>query len=107
MPKIIRSRWAFFILFPDDGYQEAVLKETVLMLIEDQNMKGWLLGGKLESVVANPQFRLGPLAEKSRELLAKEKVAVVFGLLDIGLRKSVRRSSRNQWSPLLPGAVRR
>jgi len=68
---------------------EAVLKDTVLMLIEDQNRKGGLLGRKLESVVANPNSDWDLFAEKSRELLAKERVAVVFGCWTSASRKSV------------------
>src|SRR3981189_1411250 len=68
---------------------EAVLKDTVLMLIEDQNRKGGLLGRKLESVVVNPNSDWDLFAEKSRELLAKEKVAVVFGCWTSAARKSV------------------
>src|SRR5882757_4346900 len=68
---------------------EAVLKDTVLMLIDDQNRKGGLLGRKLESVVVNPNSDWDLFAEKSRELLAKEKVAVVFGCWTSASRKSV------------------
>src|ERR1700726_3945757 len=68
---------------------ERVLKDTVLMLIEDQNKKGGLLGRKLESVVVNPNSDWDLFAEKSRELLAKEKVAVVFGCWTSASRKSV------------------
>jgi len=68
---------------------EAVLKDAVLMLIDDQNRKGGLLGRKLESVVVNPNSDWDLFAEKSRELLAKEKVAVVFGCWTSASRKSV------------------
>ena len=68
---------------------EAVLKDTVLMLIDDQNRKSGLLGRKLESVVVNPNSDWDLFAEKSRELLAKEKVAVVFGCWTSASRKSV------------------
>ena len=68
---------------------EAVLKDTVLMLIEDQNRKGGLLGRKLESGVVNPNSDWDLFAEKSRELLAKEKVSVVFGCWTSASRKSV------------------
>jgi len=33
---------------------ESVLKDTVLMLIEDQNKKGGVLGRKLEPVIVDP-----------------------------------------------------
>src|SRR3954471_4500438 len=58
---------------------EAVLKDTVLMLIADQNRKGGLLGKELEPVVADPASDWDAFAEKAAELLISEKVAVVFG----------------------------
>jgi urea transport system substrate-binding protein len=58
---------------------ESVLKDTVLMLIADQNKKGGLLGRKLEPIVVDPASDWDVFAEKARELLTKEKVAVVFG----------------------------
>jgi urea transport system substrate-binding protein len=58
---------------------EAVLKDTVLMLIADQNKKGGLLGKKLEPVIADPASDWDTFAEKAGELLTSGKVAVVFG----------------------------
>jgi len=58
---------------------ESVLKDTVLMLIADQNKKGGLLGKKLEPVVVDPASDWDAFAEKARELLTRGKVAVVFG----------------------------
>ncbi|GIX21866.1 MAG: urea ABC transporter substrate-binding protein [Gammaproteobacteria bacterium] len=68
---------------------ETTLKDTVLMLIEEQNKKGGLLGKKLEPVVVDPASNWPLFAEKARELLAKEKVAVVFGCWTSVSRKSV------------------
>jgi len=68
---------------------ESVLKDTVLMLIADQNKKGGLLGRKLEPVVVDPASDWDAFAEKARELLTKEKVAVVFGCWTSASRKSV------------------
>lgn len=68
---------------------EAVLKDTVLMLIADQNDKGGLLGRKLEPVVVDPASDWGLFAEKARDLLTKEKIAVVFGCWTSASRKSV------------------
>jgi urea transport system substrate-binding protein len=68
---------------------EAVLKDTVLMLIADQNKKGGLLGRKLEPVVVDPASDWDLFAEKARELLTTEKVAVVFGCWTSASRKSV------------------
>src|SRR5258707_4447972 len=58
---------------------ETTLKDTVLMMIEDQNKKGGLLGKKLEAVVVDPASNWPLFAEKARELISKAKVAVVFG----------------------------
>lgn len=68
---------------------EAVLKDTVLMLIEDQNRKGGLLGRKLEPVVVDPASDWDMFAEKARELLAGDKAAVVFGCWTSASRKAV------------------
>ncbi|MBV9529685.1 MAG: transporter substrate-binding protein, partial [Bradyrhizobium sp.] len=68
---------------------ESVLKDTVLMLIEDQNRKGGLLGRKLEPIIVDPASNWDVFAEKARDLLAKEKVAVVFGCWTSASRKSV------------------
>ena len=62
---------------------ETALKDTVLMLIEDQNRKGGLLGRKLEPVVVNPNSDWDLFAEKSRELLTKENVARAFFTLGL------------------------
>lgn len=58
---------------------EAVLKDTVLMLIADQNKKGGLLGKQLEPAVVDPASDWDMFAEKAGELLTLNKVAVVFG----------------------------
>jgi urea transport system substrate-binding protein len=68
---------------------EAVLKDTVLMLIADQNKKGGLLGRKLEPVIVDPASDWDLFAKKARELLSKEKVAVVFGCWTSASRKAV------------------
>jgi urea transport system substrate-binding protein len=68
---------------------ETVLKDMVLMLIEDQNRKGGLLGRKLEPIVVDPASDWNMFAEKARDLLTKEKVAVVFGCWTSASRKSV------------------
>src|SRR4030095_10175650 len=60
-----------------------------LMLVEEQNKKGGLLGKKLEAVVVDPASNWPLFAEKARELLQKDKVAVVFGCWTSGSRKSV------------------
>jgi urea transport system substrate-binding protein len=68
---------------------ESVLKDTVLMLIVDQNKKGGLLGRKLEPVIVDPASNWDLFAEKARDLLTTEKVAVVFGCWTSASRKSV------------------
>jgi urea transport system substrate-binding protein len=68
---------------------ETTLKDTVLMLIDEQNRKGGLLGKKLEAVVVDPASNWPLFAEKARELLQKDKVAVVFGCWTSVSRKSV------------------
>ena len=68
---------------------ETTLKDTVLMLVEDQNKKGGLLGKKLEAVVVDPASNWPLFAEKAKELLEKEKVDVIFGCWTSVSRKSV------------------
>lgn len=68
---------------------ETTLKDTMLMLIEEQNKKGGLLGKKLESVVVDPASNWPLFAEKTRELLEKDKVDAIFGCWTSVSRKSV------------------
>ena len=68
---------------------ETTLKDVMLMLIDEQNKKGGLLGKKLEPVVVDPASNWPLFAEKARELLSKDKVAAVFGCWTSVSRKSV------------------
>ena len=68
---------------------ETTLKDTVLMLVEEQNKKGGVLGKKLEAVVVDPASNWPLFAEKARELLEVKKVDVVFGNWTSVSRKSV------------------
>ena len=68
---------------------ETTLKDTVLMMIEEQNKKGGLLGKKLEAVVVDPASNWPLFAEKARELIEVHDVAVVFGCWTSVSRKSV------------------
>ncbi|WP_041446935.1 urea ABC transporter substrate-binding protein [Thiocystis violascens] len=68
---------------------ETTLKDTILMLVDEQNKKGGLLGKKLEAVVVDPASNWPLFAEKARELLEKDKVAAVFGCWTSVSRKSV------------------
>ena len=68
---------------------ESTLKDTILMMIADQNKKGGVLGKKLVPVVVDPASNWPLFAEKAQELLEKDKVAVVFGCWTSVSRKSV------------------
>jgi urea transport system substrate-binding protein len=68
---------------------ESVLKDTVLMAIDDINAKGGLLGKKLEPVVVDPASNWPLFAEKTKQLLTQDKVAVIFGCWTSVSRKSV------------------
>ena len=67
---------------------ETTLKDTMLMLIEEQNKKGGILGKKLEPVVVDPASNWPLFAEKARELLTVQKVDVLFGCWTSVSRKS-------------------
>jgi urea transport system substrate-binding protein len=68
---------------------ETTLKDVMLMLIDEQNKKGGVLGKKLEAVVVDPASNWPLFAEKARELISQDKVAVVFGCWTSVSRKSV------------------
>jgi len=68
---------------------ETTLKDTVLMMVEEQNKKGGLLGKKLEAVVVDPASNWPLFAEKTRELISQKKVDVIFGCWTSVSRKSV------------------
>ncbi len=68
---------------------ETTLKDTVLMMVEEQNKKGGLLGKKLEAVVVDPASNWPLFAEKAKQLLEKDKVDVIFGCWTSVSRKSV------------------
>src|SRR5436190_12115694 len=68
---------------------ETTLKDAMLMLIEQQNAKGGLLGKKLEAVVVDPASNWPLFAEKARELISVDKVAATFGCWTSVSRKSV------------------
>ena len=86
---------------------ETTLKDVMLMLIEEQNKEGGVLGKKLEAVVVDPASNWPLFAEKARELLTKDKVAATFGCWtsvqpQVGAA-GVRGAERH---PVLPRAVR-
>ena len=68
---------------------ETTLKDAMLMLIEEQNKKGGLLGKKLEAVVVDPASDWPLFAEKARELIEVNGVDAVFGCWTSVSRKSV------------------
>ena len=68
---------------------ETTLKDTMLMLIDEQNAKGGVLGKQLEAVVVDPASDWPLFAEKARELISVEGVDVMFGCWTSVSRKSV------------------
>lgn len=68
---------------------ETTLKDTMMMLIDEQNKAGGLLGKKLEAVVVDPASNWPLFAEKARELIEKKDVDAVFGCWTSVSRKSV------------------
>eukprot|EP01012_Entosiphon_sulcatum_P020670 TRINITY_DN2556_c0_g2_i7.p1 TRINITY_DN2556_c0_g2~~TRINITY_DN2556_c0_g2_i7.p1 ORF type:complete len:432 (+),score=102.30 TRINITY_DN2556_c0_g2_i7:81-1376(+) len=68
---------------------ETTLKDVMLMLIDEQNKKGGVLGKKLEAVVVDPASNWPLFAEKARELISVNKVSAVFGCWTSVSRKSV------------------
>lgn len=68
---------------------ETVLKDTALMAIEEINAKGGVMGKKLEPVVVDPASNWPLFAEKTKQLLGQDKVAVIFGCWTSVSRKSV------------------
>src|SRR5574338_1461553 len=68
---------------------ETSLKDVALMTIDEINAKGGVLGKKLEPVVVDPASNWPLFAEKARQLLTQDKVAVVFGGWTSVSRKSV------------------
>src|SRR3954464_14329305 len=68
---------------------ETTLKDTIMMMVDDLNKKGGLLGRPVEAVVVDPASNWPLFAEKARELIQKDKVAAVFGCWTSSSRKSV------------------
>jgi urea transport system substrate-binding protein len=58
---------------------ETALKETALMTIAEINASGGVMGRPLEPVVVDPASNWPLFAEKARQLITQDKVAVVFG----------------------------
>lgn len=56
----------------------AMLKDIIVMLIEEQNRKGGLLERKLEAVAVSPTSLPQAQAEAAQELLNRDHVSVIF-----------------------------
>ena len=68
---------------------ETTLKDTMLMLIEQQNAKGGLLGCQIEAVVVDPASDWPLFAQMARELITDHEVDAIFGAWTSVSRKSV------------------
>ena len=68
---------------------EVSLRDVVLMAVEEINAKGGVMGKKIEPVVVDPASNWDLFAEKAKQLLLQDKVAVTFGCWTSVSRKSV------------------
>jgi urea transport system substrate-binding protein len=68
---------------------ETTLKDVMLMLVEEQNKKGGVLGRRIEPVVVDPASNWPLFAERARELISVQRVSAVFGCWTSVSRKSV------------------
>ncbi len=68
---------------------ETVLKDVALMTFDEINAHGGVMGKKIEPVVVDPASNWPLFAEKARQLITQDKVAVVFGCWTSVSRKSV------------------
>jgi urea transport system substrate-binding protein len=68
---------------------EVSLRDVVLMAVEEINAKGGVLGRKLQPIVVDPASNWDLFAEKAKQLLLQDKVAVTFGCWTSVSRKSV------------------
>jgi ABC-type branched-subunit amino acid transport system substrate-binding protein len=75
---------------------ETTPKDVMLMLIDEQNKKGGVLGKKLEAVVVDPASNWPLFAEKAKELVEKDKVSAVFGCWTSVSRKWVKAVEKAQ-----------
>lgn len=68
---------------------ETSLKDVVLMAVEEINAAGGVMGKQIEPVVVDPASDWDLFAEKAKDLITKDEVAVVFGCWTSVSRKSV------------------
>src|SRR5687768_6953495 len=79
---------------------ETVLKDVALMAIEEINAKGGVMGMKIEPVVVDPASNWPLFAEKARQLITQDKVAVTFGCwTSRSEERRVGKECRSRWSP--------
>jgi urea transport system substrate-binding protein len=69
---------------------EGALKDSLLMFVAEQNQRGGLLGRPLEAVIVDPASNWPLYAEKARQLIEREKVAVIFGCWTSASRRAVK-----------------
>ena len=67
---------------------ETSLRDVVLMAVDEINKKGGVLGEKIEPVVVDPASDWPLFAEKAKQLILEDKVAVTFGCCTSVSRKS-------------------
>src|ERR1043166_2777061 len=68
---------------------EVSLRDVVLMAVDEINAKGGVMGRQIKPVVVDPASNWDLFAEKAKQLLLQDKVAVVFGCWTSVSRKSV------------------
>ncbi len=68
---------------------ETSLRDVVLMAVEEINNKGGILGEKIDPIVVDPASNWPLFAEKAKQLITQDKVAVTFGCWTSVSRKSV------------------
>jgi len=68
---------------------EVSLRDVCMMAFEEINAKGGVMGKKIEPVVVDPASNWDLFAEKAKQLLLQDKVAVTFGCWTSVSRKSV------------------
>jgi urea transport system substrate-binding protein len=69
---------------------ETHLRDALLVMIDQQNERGGLLGRPLEALVIDPASNWPLYAEKARQLIEREHVAVIFGCWTSASRKAVK-----------------
>jgi urea transport system substrate-binding protein len=68
---------------------ERPLQELLVMMVEQQNARGGLLGRPIEPVIVNPHSDAKAYAELASKLISEHKVAAIFGCWSSASRKEV------------------